>query len=68
MGVLLVYAITAGVIWLREIQQLEEEISSAEGAAREVIRQAGQKAVEALNEDVQSLNDEFQQLERMITI
>jgi GTP-binding protein EngB required for normal cell division len=65
-GVLLVYALTALVIWLREIQALDADIGQVEKAARDAIRNAGQQVVNELDADVQSLHEEFQQLEAMI--
>lgn len=65
-GVLLVYGLTAFVIWLREIQKLDHEITKAEQKTREIVRKSGQDAVDHLDADVKSLHDEFEQLESLI--
>ena len=63
---ILVYAITAFVIWLREIQKLDHRISTAEQKTRDMVRTKGQQAVDQLDADVKSLYDEFEQLESLV--
>lgn len=66
LGVIMVYAATALVIWLREIQSLESELVIAEQKTREIIRKDGQDAVDLLDADVRTLNDEFERLELLL--
>ena len=66
LGVLLVYALTAFVIWLREIQKLDHQLTTAEQQTREKIRQTGQDAVNRLDADVKSLHDEYEELNGLI--
>lgn len=66
LAVILVYGATAVVIWLREIQKLESELAVAEQKTREVIRKSGQDAVDLLDADVRSLNEEFEHLETVL--
>lgn len=66
LGVILVYAVTAFVIWLREIQKLDHRISTAEQKTRDVVRTKGQQAVDQLDADVKSLYDEFERLESLV--
>lgn len=65
-GTIFVYVLTAGVIWLREIQRVEHRITLGEQETREKVRACGARAVERLDGNVQALYDEFQQLDGMI--
>jgi hypothetical protein len=66
-GVILVYALTALVIWLREIQKLDYKLNQAEQKTREKVRASGQEAVDQLDADVSGLFDEFEQLQSLVT-
>ena len=66
LGVLLVYAGTTFVIWLREVQKLEHQIGQAEEATRDLVRKTGQDAVDQLDANVNSLYEEFEQLRALV--
>ena len=61
-----VYLMTAGVIWLREIQKVEHRITLAEQQTREDVRACGSQAIARRNGDVQSLYAEFEQLNSLL--
>lgn len=65
-GVLLVYAGTAFVIWLRETQRFEQQIVEAEEATREVVRRGGQDAIDALDADLNAMYEEYETLEKLL--
>lgn len=66
LGTLLVYLMTAGVIWLREVQKVEHRITQGEQGTRERVRDAGDRAVDELDGDVRSLYSEFEQLDALM--
>ena len=63
LSVLLVYAATAGVIWLREVQKLEANVTSGEQQARKEIKASGQQVIDQLDSSVRALHAEFEQLD-----
>jgi len=67
LGVIFVYALTAFVIWLREIQVTDHAITLAEQQTREAVRKSGEQAIDQLDADVNELHDEFEQLESLVS-
>lgn len=66
LGVLLAYALTSFIIWLREVQKLEHKINHAEHSTRELVRKTGQDAVDQLDANVNNLYEEFERLEKLL--
>jgi hypothetical protein len=66
LAVFVVYLVTAGVIWLRQIQVLEQEMSQAESEARSSVVHAGNQAMEQVQARVQEYRSEFDHLSGMI--
>ena len=67
LGVILIYALTAFVIWLREIQKTDHAITIAEQETRDAVRKSGVEAIDQLDADVAALHAEFEQLESLVS-
>ena len=67
LGVLVVYGLTSFVIWLREVQKLEHQITTAEHETRQSVRQAGQDAVNQLDANLNGLYEEYERLKKLLS-
>lgn len=66
-SIVIVYAITAGVLWLRTVQKLDQQVLESEESVRSIVRQQGQQFVDRLEAQVATVNSEFDLLSQVLT-
>ncbi len=65
-SVVVVYLITSWFLWVREIHQLDGHIGDAEETIRQDIELRTRKALSRLEENVNALDGEFHQVQRLV--
>ena len=65
-AVVAAYLVTAIVIWVREVQILDRQISDAEERIRQEVRVHRDETIEALRANVDSLTREFDEIQSLI--
>ena len=66
LSVVMAYFLTAGVIWLRESQRLDEDVAMAEEQLRAAAQRRGEQVVRHVRDQFEAIQTEFEQVRRLM--